>query len=222
VAAVRGSQRPSATGPHVECAAYLRLAQQLSHRGAPLLVVMQGLACSGKTTVSQRLMEALGAIRIRSDVERKRLAGVDATRSLAAAPAQDAYSPAESARVYAHMGRIARESLESGYPTLVDAAFLERTQRDAFRDIARDAGAAFEIVRCDSAAAVLRARVERRLREGHDASDADTGVLEWQLAHADPLAPEERLHSVIVDTTHPSEWQGAVENLARRFRIVAP
>ncbi|MGE5097757.1 MAG: AAA family ATPase, partial [Betaproteobacteria bacterium] len=147
---------------------------------------------------------------------------VGAHDSLAAAPAEGAYAPGESARVYRHLARLARESLEAGYPTIVDAAFLDREQRDAFRDVARDAGAAFEILRCDSAADVLRARAERRKREGHDASDADARVLEWQLAHSEPLAPDERLHSVVVDTTHPSEWQGAVENLARRFRVVAP
>lgn len=222
VAAIRASQQRDAGGPPAECAAYLELARRLSRRGAPLLVVTQGVSCTGKTTVSERLLEALGAVRLRSDVERKRLAGVDAATSLAAAPDTGAYTGAESARVYAHLARIARESLDAGFPTVVDAAFLERGQRELFRDVARDAGAAFEILRCDSAADVLRARAQRRVREGHDASDADERVLEWQLAHAEPLAPDERLHSVVVDTTHPSEWQGAVENLARRFRVVVP
>ena len=225
VAGIRAGQKHAGVrfdSPYDECLSYLELARRMTHRGAPLLVVMQGLACSGKTTVSQRLMEALGAIRIRSDVERKRMGGVEATRSLASPPGEGHYAGTENARVYRHLARIARESLEDGYPTIVDAAFLDRSQRDVFRDLARDAGAAFEIVRCDSSADVLRARAERRMREGHDASDADARVLEWQLAHAEPLAPDERLHSVVVDTTHPSEWQGAVENLARRFRVVAP
>jgi uncharacterized protein len=226
VAAIRASQLRARlvdiSTPHSECLPYLELGRRMTHRGAPLLVVMQGLSCSGKTTVSQRLMEALGAVRIRSDVERKRLAGVPAAHSLAAAPREGAYASDETARVYRHLARIAREALDAGYPTIVDAAFLDREQRDTFRDLARDAGAAFEIVRCDSAAEVLRARAERRMREGQGASDADARVLEWQLAHAQPLAPDERLHSVVVDTTHPSEWQGAVENLARRFRVVAP
>lgn len=222
VAAIRASQQRDAGGPPAECAAYLQLARQLAHRGAPLLVVTQGFSCTGKTTVSERLLEALGAVRLRSDIERKRLAGVAATTSLAAAPATGAYAPGESERLYAHLARLARESLDAGFPTLVDAAFLARGQRELFREVARDAGAAFEIVRCDSPPEVLRARAQRRVREGRDASDADERVLEWQLAHAEPLAPDERLHSVVVDTTHPSEWQGAVENLARRFRVVVP
>jgi uncharacterized protein len=210
-ASQRGADRAGAVSAHAECLAYLHHARRITHRGAPLLVVMQGLACSGKTTVSQRFVEALGAIRLRSDVERKRLM-----------PAGSAYSAEERARVYRHMARIARDCLEAGYPTIVDATFLERAQRDAFRDVARDAGAAFEIVRCDAPDEVLRARAERRVREGHDASEADARVLEWQIAHAEPLAPDERLHSAIVETTHPSEWQTAVESLARRFRAVAP
>jgi aminoglycoside phosphotransferase family enzyme/predicted kinase len=187
---------------------YLATASAIARRGSPLLVVMQGFSGSGKTTVSERLAEALGGIRLRSDVERKRL-GLG-------------HNAAANARLYTHLARMAQDSLAAGWTTLIDAAFLERKRRDQFRDVARDAGAAFEIVRCDCPADVLRARVDRRQREEHDASDADVAVLDWQIAHAEPLAPEERLHSMSIDTTHPGEWQGAVENLARRFRIVAP
>ncbi|MGE5096308.1 MAG: AAA family ATPase, partial [Betaproteobacteria bacterium] len=118
VAGIRAGQQRAGSnpaGPHSGCLAYLELGRRLAHRGAPLLVVMQGLSCSGKTTVSQRLMEALQAIRLRSDVERKRMAGVGAHDSLAAAPAEGAYAPGESARVYRHLARLARESLEAGY-----------------------------------------------------------------------------------------------------------
>jgi aminoglycoside phosphotransferase family enzyme/predicted kinase len=206
VAAIRAAQERTAMRAGVR--RYLSTARSLAHRGTSLLVVMQGLSGSGKTTVSQRLAEALQAVRVRSDVERGRMAL--------------AYGKDDSAQVYWHLAQVAREALGAGWPAVVDAAFLDRAQRNRFRDMARELGAAFEIVRCDCPAEVLRTRVEERLREKRDASQADAAVLEWQIAHGDTLAPEERLHSVCVDTTHPGEWQGAIENLARRFRVTAP
>jgi predicted kinase len=226
VAAIRARQPAThargITSPREECLAYLRLACRLAHRSPPLLVLMHGLSCSGKTTVSQRLLEALGAVRIRTDVERKRLRGVDAGESLAAAPGEGAYAPDESARVYAHAARLAAACLDAGHAVIVDATFLEQERRAEFAALARSLGAAIEIVECRCPEDILRARALRRAAEGRDASDADARVLEWQLAHVEPLATHERLHAVAVDTSHPGEWQAAVESLARRFRVSVP
>ena len=72
------------------------------------------------------------------------------------------------------------------------------------------------------AAEILRGRVLMRARGDHDASDAGADVLEWQLAHTEPLSSEERLRSARVDTSNPGEWQETVESLARRFRVNTP
>ena len=226
VAAIR-AQQPAGPGrgitsPREECLAYLRLASRLAHRGPGLLVLMHGLACSGKTTVSQRLLEALGAVRIRTDVERKRLQGVAPATRLAEAPGEGLYDPRETARVYAHVAQLARACIEAGHPVIVDAAFLERDRRAEFAALAHALGAAVQVVECRCPEDILRARAERRAHEGRDASDADARVLEWQLARVEPLAAEERLHGACVDTSHPGEWQGAVESLARRLRVNVP
>ncbi|MDE2457264.1 MAG: phosphotransferase, partial [Burkholderiales bacterium] len=49
---------------------YLELAHRSGQPAAPLLLITHGLSGSGKTTLSQGVVETLGAIRIRSDVER--------------------------------------------------------------------------------------------------------------------------------------------------------
>jgi len=52
------------------------LAHTLAHPDPPSLIIMHGLSGSGKSTLSQNLLESMGAIRLRSDIERKRLFGL--------------------------------------------------------------------------------------------------------------------------------------------------
>ena len=226
VAAIRAQQQPGrgpgTTSPRAECLAYLQLARRLARPPPRLLVLMHGLSCSGKTMVSQRLLEELAAVRIRTDVERKRLRGLAAWDRLRARPGEGAYDAGEIAAVYAHVARLAAACIEAGHPAIVDATFLRRAQRDEFIALARAADAAVVIVECACPPDILRARAALRARDNPDASDAGIDVLEFQLAHVEPLAPEERLHAARVDTSHPGEWQATVESLARHLRVKVP
>ena len=221
VAFIRARQLGAADdGARHEFIRYVALAERLSRREPPVLMLMHGFAASGKTTASQRLLEALGAVRLRADVERKRMHGiVPASRAGADAPGHGMYSQDETDRTYARLEALAREVLDAGYPVVVDATFLEHDRRRRFRDLAEEAHAAFEVVSCVVPAQVLRERIERRLRKGDDASDAGLAVLERQLQRHDPLDGEEMVHATLLDTTRESQWQGAVSSLARRFRM---
>jgi predicted kinase len=202
---------------HGEFAAYLTLARRLSQRVAPALVLMHGLSASGKTTASDLLVEALGAVRVRSDVERKRLHGLDALASAAAAPGAGIYGERDAQDTYGRLAALAREVLAAGYPVVVDAAFLRRADRDRFRALAAGLGAGFQIAACTAPEAVLRARVIVRQRSGADASDAGIEVLESQLRGVEPLGGDEWVHAVRLDTAAGPAWRATVESLARRF-----
>ncbi len=55
--------------------AYIDCARELLASQRPRLILMSGLSGSGKTWLAERLAARIGAIHVRSDVERKRLAG---------------------------------------------------------------------------------------------------------------------------------------------------
>jgi predicted kinase len=167
---------------------YLACAEQLalSPAGLPRLMITHGLSGSGKSTVAAALVAAAGAIRIRSDVERKRLFGLTALERSDHA-GLEIYSPEATRRTFARLAGCARMALQAGYPVIVDAAFLRRDERRAFKALAAELRVPFSILHCHAAKAQLRRRVAARGASGSDASEATLKVLEQQLATHEPL-----------------------------------
>jgi predicted kinase len=203
VAGIREHQPGNAAAQgraHREFATYVALARSLSVPGRPALMLMHGLSGSGKTTVSQGLLEKLGAVRVRSDVERKRLHGLPAGARTHTELRGGIYAPESTRLTYDRLKNAARGVVESGYRAIVDAAFLRRAERGAFRDLARDAGAAFLIVSCEAPEDALRERIAGRERAASDASEAGVAVLEVQLATSEPLGEDELARTVRIET----------------------
>ena len=79
---------------------YLQLALSYVRPAKPQLIIMRGMSASGKSTVSRSLSEQLGAIRIRSDVERKRLFGLKPENDAQAAVGEGIYTAEATHRTY--------------------------------------------------------------------------------------------------------------------------
>jgi aminoglycoside phosphotransferase family enzyme/predicted kinase len=165
---------------------YWALAARLARPPAvPRLVLVMGLSGSGKSTVAQALAQRLGAVRLRSDVERKRLAGLAPTGR--PAPGSDLYSPACTRRTYDRLGALAQILLAGGLSVVVDAALLRQHERQCLRELARHHGAAFALVQCVAPAALLQARIQARAQAGDDPSDATLAVLALQQHTQEPV-----------------------------------
>jgi hypothetical protein len=179
---------------------YVNLARRYAQRPRAAIVLMHGLAGSGKTTESQRLLESLGAIRIRTDIERKRLHALSPQAHSHATIEGGIYSPADTDLTYGHVCALARRVVTAGYVTIVDAAFLHRRQRDQFSDLASELRVPFLIVSLSASPHTLRDRLNTRSRSGADVSDADTSVLDYQQRTQEPLAPDEQPIVVAFET----------------------
>jgi predicted kinase len=193
------SPAPDALPP--DLARYLAVAEGLSKppAGAPLLVLTCGLSGSGKSAVATALAARLGGIRLRSDVERKRLAGLPPTARGGAA----LYTADAGARTYARLQQLAAGALAAGVPVVVDAASLQHTERTAMQAVANACGAAFKLLVCQAPTEVLVQRVQARLQAGQDASDATPEVLTRQLDWVQWPGPDESAHTLWLDTDAP-------------------
>lgn len=211
IAAIRDRQKASAAPPDrpTDCARYLDYAGQATRPRQPRLLLMHGVSGSGKTWLAGQLVETLGLLRIRSDVERKRLHGLAPAERSASGVDQALYAPAMTATTYDHLLELAGEIIANGYPVVVDAANLQAWQRAAFRKLAAARRIPFAVLACAAPAAVLQARLARRQATGGDASEADQSILvhQWQTCQA--LTPEEEVHCVHIDTSValPSDLQ---------------
>lgn len=194
VAALRAEQSAHAELDLAECARYIALAEAIATPPPARLIITHGLSGSGKSHAAQQLMCAAGAgptIRLRSDVERKRLFGLDALARSGSALNNDLYAPEAHVRTYAHLLSRTQSLLEQGWSVLVDAAFLKRSERDAFANLAQRSGCAFHVLAPHAEIQVLRERIERRLANGQDPSEATVQVLEQQLNMIETLGDDE-------------------------------
>ena len=105
---------------------YLELAGQLSQPRPRALWLAQGVSGSGKSYGSAPLVAARGMVRLRADVERKRLFGLAPTAASACVVPDGIYSADATERTYAQLLVLARTVLEAGFAVLVDATFLAR------------------------------------------------------------------------------------------------
>ncbi|WP_181389550.1 AAA family ATPase [Leucothrix pacifica] len=180
-----------------ELHAYMNLALRISQPRRARLIITRGMSASGKSTISQVLSAQISAIRIRSDVERKRLYDLEATESAASAPDTGLYSKSISTKTYTTLLALAEHSLAAGFDVIVDAVFMHHTQRRVFQELAEHNNYDYVILEFTASPDTLRQRIVSRVKE---ASDADLTVLEHQLSQWQPLQTDETKYRIEVDT----------------------
>ena len=203
VAAIRGGQTAgeAAARSRAETDRYLDLALALTTPPKPTLFCTSGVAGSGKTTVAASVVGGCGAVRLRSDVERKRLAGMEATqRPEGDAASRSLYSEAATHAVYRRLAALARDMLATGTSVVIDATCSARWQRDLIAAAARETSAPLVWIDFDVPEETLLARVASRQAAGDDASDASCEVVRRQLAAREPITNEELSHSAAAGT----------------------
>jgi predicted kinase len=196
VAADRAAQQSAQARRDTLTAAggYLRAALKYLARDRPRLLAIGGLSGSGKTTVAARLAPGLGAapgaVHLRTDLVRKRLAGVGEFERLPEA----AYSAAARGRIYQVLLEQARWLLEAGHSVVIDAVFAEQDERQDMQALAVAAGVPFMGLWLNANPQMLRERVAARQKDASDATidvvdrqlqiDAGPFTLEWKMLEA--------------------------------------
>ena len=179
-AAATRTDRAEARRSRAESRAYLDRALAYLAPAAPVLVAVGGFSGTGKSRLARELAPFLGpppgARVVRSDVIRKRLAGVD----LLARLGPEGYSAAMTERTYGTLYEEARTALEAGYAVIADAVFARPGQRRAVAEISARTHVPFHGLGPE---APLEARQRRVTVRRRNVSDADAGLVRAQAAY---------------------------------------
>jgi predicted kinase len=194
------------------------VAAELIRDRLPALVITHGVTACGKSWLSERLIPTIRAVRVRSDLERKRLAGMEALEHSGSGVGEKLYAATVTDRVYARLRECAESALAAGLNVIVDASFLGAAQREQFRQLAMRQHIPFLILSCHANTATLHARLENRARTRLDPSEATRAVLDHQLATEQPLTAQEQAHALRIDTSSLTTVDMVVDAVKDRLR----
>ncbi len=189
---------------------YANLAEAYSAIPSNFLAITHGVSAVGKSHVAMRLVEALGAIRLRSDVERKRLFG----------DTKDLYAAEISVATYKRLNELAAVVLHAGFPVVIDATYLKHQQRQATAQVAEATGAPFLILDCAAPKAVIEGWLAQRQAKNDDPSDATMEVIEAQLTSREPLTADEQLRSRHVETNISTDLDKLVTDIRQYLPVL--
>uniref|UniRef100_UPI0039EF9065 bifunctional aminoglycoside phosphotransferase/ATP-binding protein n=1 Tax=Bordetella sputigena TaxID=1416810 RepID=UPI0039EF9065 len=178
---------------------YLDLARRITAPPRPMLLLCHGYSGSGKSVASEALAPMLGAIRISSDIERKR---TDAPAPLPGSSAS-LYERTAIDGTYERLRDLAGDILAAGYPVIVDATFLRRAHRASFMALADTLSVPVFLIDFQADPRRLSARLTLRAQEADQPSDADAAVLRLQRTQADTLTQAECARTIKVSTDVP-------------------
>ena len=199
-------------GPTVDLPEFRRysaLARQYANQPTPTLFLMHGVSGSGKSHLSEQLCERLGLIRVRSDVERKRLHREMNYQGKSLA----LYGREMNTHTYNQLIHHSRSLLQAGYSVIVDATFIRRRARLSYVELAHQLKVPIRILSCGCDPEELERRLSERHARGDDPSDATIEVMQDQLAHLQPLGEDELHYSLHIDTQDPEALDQLIDQL---------
>ncbi|MFA6051484.1 MAG: AAA family ATPase [Methylobacter sp.] len=192
---------------------FANLAERYIKDTRPLLIITHGFSGSGKSTLAGQIAEEIGALQIRSDIERKRLFGYRAQEHTGSGIDSGLYTLEAGQKTYQRLAELAKALLDAGFSAIIDATFLKSEQRSMFQRLADECGAQFFIIDFQASDEELCRRIQQRQ---NDASEATLDVLHQQQQSAQPLSQEEQAHVIAIDTESDNALELLVHNFTAR------
>ncbi|GEK73463.1 MULTISPECIES: AAA family ATPase [Halomonas] len=182
------------------CRRYLELAERHAEFRFPPLVIGVGVSGSGKSRFTRNLVTRLGAVRVASHAERRRLHGLSPQAVEGEAPV-GIFDASTTERTYQRLAQCAGHLLDAGLPACIDATCLTQAQRDWLRHQAESRGLPVLLVSFEADQATLTRRITKRAGRHGVTAEEGLAVLSHQQAAFEPFSDEERFHLVRLDTT---------------------
>jgi predicted kinase len=169
----------------------------------PILIVIFGLIASGKTTLAKAIGRNQGWPVVHSDMVRKNLVGIPATRRVEVPFGQGIYAPDISGRTYQEMFRQARDHLESGSSVILEGSFMRAMDRQQARDLAAYCQAEIFFILCSCSAEETLRRLAKRSTDSQAISNGRQEILMAQQKVFEPITDLQEVPMLILDTERP-------------------
>ena len=142
----------------------------------PALLAVSGLPGTGKSYFCSQLAERLPVVILGSDALRKVLF------------ATPGYGAQESSRLFQTIHHLIEELLKKGISLILDATNLSERHREYLYSIAERLGVKLILVRVEAPVEVVRDRLESRLGDSGNKSDADWAVYQRMKSSAQKIS----------------------------------
>jgi len=157
----------------------------------PALIIMSGLMATGKSFMAAKLGKRLGIEPVRSDLVRKDIQGVERFKHRLDMYGEGIYTANATELTYGALLDEARQALTQGRSVILDASFISYEHRKRARELAHEAKARFRVIECSAPEEIIRKRLEDRLSEQSEPSDARWEIFHAQQAAFEPIRPDE-------------------------------
>jgi uncharacterized protein len=196
---------------------YIDLSERYTSLPNRFVLSMHGVSGTGKSTVALRLVDQLGAVRIRSDVERKRLFGIDPRQHPNQSLAKAIYNANSTKQTYERLAKLTGAILDSGLSVIVDATNLMSWQRQCVQIEADNRAVPLCIADCQASMSVIEEWIHRREKSNDDISDADFTVVDRQVGRQEPLSIEEKKKTFVIHSNILEETNELVSEIRKQF-----
>lgn len=167
-----------------------------------MLVIFSGLPGTGKTSAAEELSRHLRAERLTTDELRQRvIQRLDASQK-------------HKRSIYAALMEKAEKSLQQGKKVILDGTFFKRDMRQQAKELARRHDESFFLVYVTCPEEIVKKRLEKREREGKDASEADFRVYKIFQKQFEKIENPD----YVMDTADENKWREEIKELASRIR----
>ena len=204
---------------------YFDLAHRYTSDPYPVaIVIVCGLAASGKSTIARIVSARTGYQLLNSDVVRKQLAGVPLNSHSPEKYGKGLYTESFNALTYDCLLKQAEESLQSGTGVTVDATFKNRQHRQQFLELSSRHRLPVLFVECRASEEKTLERLKNRQLRPGEVSDATVAVYLRQRNEFAPLsALPDSMRMIVSTENNPEEGaQQVLDSLGRIFAARKP
>ena len=191
---------------------FINLAESYIKPKKPSLIIMHGLAGSGKSTISKKIVTECGAIQISSDIIRKQLFNLSFYEKSNSIPYGGIYTSESTDKTYKKLLNLAEGIIKAGFIAIIDATFLLYSQRIMFYNLSDFLKVPFYILYCQTNDLELKQRIKKRVNRNNSISEANSIILEYQKKLIEPLSNTEKQYTLVINDKL-STFKSALNNI---------